>query len=145
MKPARLDWQTAVAAVALLGAVFFGCRVLFVRNEPVAPEKPSSAVMAPEEGAKPMIYHMSSTPAGSLSAGNYDSVQRSEAAELSLANQSGHTANLGIQQLDYGTLRTMQTQVIARLRQQIREYGVGADGVTEADLDRMLKNGQLPQ
>ena len=54
-------------------------------------------------------------------------------------------ANLAIQQLDYETFKKMQKQEIEMIRKRIHEHGPGPDGVTEADLDRMLKNDQIPQ
>ena len=144
------DWQTAVvvlAVVVIAGDIAYS---LFRRASPAdlpALESPSQVAPQGEE----IIQRLSSTSDGTQRMTTLPSAIANDPNAVTvpprrLSKEEAHEAAvLTLKQLDYETLRAMQVQILGDVRGLIQEHGAGPDGVTMADVERMQKNGQIPQ
>lgn len=147
----KYDWQTWVAAGALLMMVVGIARSVMVGS--AREELPASAVPHPPQQTQPLVVQRLSSSSLENSDGKFgpsrSTVLRPGETRWPPVKPSPEVSRklgeVAFQQLDYETFKKIQTKEINSLRQHIREHGVGPDGVTEADLDRMLKNDQIPQ
>lgn len=133
-----MDWQSwalvFIAATMVVMAVSSVVRKLSATKAPVA-----TAVNMPAESPVGEI-ETRLTPASVATPGE-TIMPPPKTAEDGTQN----SAALALKQLDYETFKKMQTEAIEALRKRVREKGPEAAGMTEEDLDRMLKEDKFPQ